>query len=375
MKVCIRSSGDYGQKAFELIVNNFNCEVICFMEEINFIKSGNVLGRPVYSQYKVVELYQKQEIDCIIVPGGISVVGLLSIQCELKGFGIKDEDIWIIPVDIMLNPSIKLSAIEREKIKNHHEFNYLPYLEFHVADHCNLNCDNCAHFSSLVKDRIFAEYEEVCRDFKRLKELVDGIQVIRILGGECLLNPDLDKYIELVGNIYPNAKLSIVTNGLLVRTMQDELINVLKKYDVNVTISSYRPLWGKMDEVALFLKAKKLKYSITQPFSYFFKVMDLENKTTFPYKSLENLPACECKNLYKGHMAICPTVCYSGYYDAYYGIETMKEMCQSGFVDIYKVKSFEELQRKITTPCELCNYCTVYRAIQDKELQETWKQL
>ncbi len=375
MKICIRSASEKGKKACEIIEKNFNYETVCYMEEINYI-SGNKVGEiPIFSQYKVLEMYKDNIIDKIIVPGNLNVYTLLNIQRELHSLDISRDDIIIIPTEIMERTNIYLSEDEREQLIKHHEFNYMKYLEFHVADHCNLNCDNCTHFSSFVKKESFAEYQEVRNDFIRLKELVDNINTIRILGGECLLNPDLDKYIIMVKEIYPYTNLCIVTNGLLLRTMSDDLINTIRKYNVKIDISSYRPLWSKMDEICDFLHENKLSFRVTEPMSNFYKIADFEHRLKFPYKTLTELPTCKCKNLRKGKIAICPIVCYSEFYDKYYRTNKMKKNCTKGFVDIYKIKDFSDLNEKINSPCELCDFCLTYRAPEDTDLQEKWKQL
>ena len=47
---------------------------------------------------------------------------------------------------------------------------YLPYLEFHIADHCNLNCKACEHYSGLVHEEIFTNYEKFERDLPILRD-------------------------------------------------------------------------------------------------------------------------------------------------------------------------------------------------------------
>ena len=42
----------------------------------------------------------------------------------------------------------------------------LDYVEFHLADHCNLNCAGCMHFSPYADHRL-ADIESVRRDFVR----------------------------------------------------------------------------------------------------------------------------------------------------------------------------------------------------------------
>lgn len=65
----------------------------------------------------------------------------------------------------------------------YYQDSYLPYLEFHTADHCNLNCAACEHYSGLVSTPVITVYEKFERDLFKLKEFVDDIGLIRILGG------------------------------------------------------------------------------------------------------------------------------------------------------------------------------------------------
>lgn len=375
MKIAIRNSGVYGKRAYEIIRDNFNADIICFMEDINYIQEDSVCGVPVYTQYKVKKMYEEHIVDTIVVAGNMNVPVLNDIKKELHGFGINSGDIIVIPVDVMLQGGL-LDDIHKKQLLEHHQFNYLEYLEFHVTDRCNLNCNNCTHFSSYVEDKNTIEnFESVKNDFIRLKQLVDNIQTIRILGGESLLNPELDKYIKMVKQIYPKTNLSIVTNGLLIRQMSEELKECIRSNDVTIAISSYKPMWSKMDEIQEYLSSNNLKFFITQPFSHFYKVVDFENRMLFPYASLRNLPNCMCNNLYRGSLAICPVVCFAGYYDKHYNTNKMQELCKDGVFSIYELNTFDELDERLNKPCGLCDYCTVYRAEQDEKLQEEWRQV
>lgn len=71
----------------------------------------------------------------------------------------------------------------------------LMQIEFHLADHCNLNCKGCTHFSNLVKEPVLADYEQFRQDLRRLSGLFSNIYEIFLLGGEPLLNPDAGNFI------------------------------------------------------------------------------------------------------------------------------------------------------------------------------------
>ena len=86
---------------------------------------------------------------------------------------------------------------------------------FSVATHCNLNCKGCAHFSPLSKEE-FPDFAEAERDFARLGELFHGkCSSISLMGGEPLLNPQIEDYCRMVRKYFPVGDVQIVTNGIL----------------------------------------------------------------------------------------------------------------------------------------------------------------
>ena len=92
----------------------------------------------------------------------------------------------------------------------------LLYLETHVADTCNLKCRGCMHFSNIAVKANSPDLEDFDRDFARLSHLFTNIFIIRLMGGEPLLNPRLKEYMRIVRHYFPAAEIRIVSNALLV---------------------------------------------------------------------------------------------------------------------------------------------------------------
>lgn len=98
-----------------------------------------------------------------------------------------------------------------------------PVLGFsvHLAEHCNLNCRACAHFSPLCKEE-FANFNEFSKDMERLSELSNGeMRYIDLIGGEPLLNKNISSFIKKARECFPIGHVRIITNGLLLRQMDD----------------------------------------------------------------------------------------------------------------------------------------------------------
>ena len=158
-------------------------------------------------------LYETGEIVAVIIPKEYYIT-YNAIMQQLIKCGINLNDIYnstrmnTIPDEILENDSGLIVPFLSDS--------YLSYLEYHVADHCNLNCKYCTHYSPLVQEPVFTDLEKFKLDLQLLKERIDDIGVIRILGGEPLLNPQLSEFITYTRRLYPKAVITVVTNGLLI---------------------------------------------------------------------------------------------------------------------------------------------------------------
>jgi MoaA/NifB/PqqE/SkfB family radical SAM enzyme len=95
---------------------------------------------------------------------------------------------------------------------------YFPFVvETHLADHCNLVCKGCSHFSSLITQKHFTNLAIFKRDFLQMKTLFNDLYEIRLMGGEPLLHPSIIDFIEFSRKTFPLAKISIYTNVYVFR--------------------------------------------------------------------------------------------------------------------------------------------------------------
>lgn len=112
----------------------------------------------------------------------------------------------------------------------------MHYLEHHIVDHCNLKCKGCTHFSPLA-DPWFEEVEDFKRDFGRLAEIMH-VDVIRIMGGEPLLHPNVCEFLRITRELFPDSQIQLVTNGILMQ-LTEGLIETLNENKIIVCISDY----------------------------------------------------------------------------------------------------------------------------------------
>lgn len=229
---------------------------------------------------------------------------------------------------------------------------YLSYLEFHVADHCNLNCKYCTHYSPLVTEPVFSDYEQFTSDLRQLKKYIPDIGIIRILGGEPLLNPDLGKFIAFTRALYPASIITVVTNGLLVQQMSDDLLALMRDKMAFIHISFYPPLQEKIEEIKRFLYEQRIPYTITEMTAKFNKTQTLtpNDDEDFFYSCFQ--ASCTC--LQNGKLAPC----YAPFTTKYFNAAFSKELPTDEGIDLYDDElTLIQLKTALLNPMQRCQYC------------------
>ncbi|NPA61487.1 MAG: GTP 3',8-cyclase MoaA [Epsilonproteobacteria bacterium] len=114
------------------------------------------------------------------------------------------------------------------------------YLRVSVTERCNFRCQYCMPekpFSWTPKEKLLS-FKEL---FLFIKVAIDeGVNKIRITGGEPLLRDDLDRFISMIHNYSSDIDLAITTNGYLLDTVAERLKRAgLKR--LNISLDSLKP--------------------------------------------------------------------------------------------------------------------------------------
>lgn len=95
-------------------------------------------------------------------------------------------------------------------------------LEFVVTDHCNLNCKGCTHYSPLAPDEP-EDFDTLCRSIGTLSRVCgDKVKTLYLIGGETLLYHRLNDAMTALRQGFPDARLYIFTNGILLPRMGED---------------------------------------------------------------------------------------------------------------------------------------------------------
>ena len=138
---------------------------------------------------------------------------------------------------------------------------FLGFVDIHLAEHCNLNCYSCDNFSQLAKKGYY-DIESFSKDIKRLQELTDGcIERFHLMGGEPLLNKNCIQYFRILREHFPNSKIWVITNGILLPKQEENFWLACSKYNIELHPTKY-PINIDWDMV----KSKCQKYNIVLDF-------------------------------------------------------------------------------------------------------------
>lgn len=340
----------YNMYLQDLDPNNYKFEVTHFVVEKPFVSMQK--GVPVIELKKFVTLYKEQKVAAIVIPTA-AYIGQSFLITDLIQAGVDINDIYCIGRNLL-----KQNQYAKEELSHllvpYLDCPYLPYLEYHVVDHCNLNCKACEHYAPLVEKKKITNYEQFKKDFFQLKSFIKDIGIIRIMGGEPLLNKELKKFLLLTKEVYPDSKIAVVTNALLLKQMEDELFYLMKIVNGYFSISWYPPMKDKIEEIKEFLNKKGVSYWVSplmENFTIKQNVSGDNDKTEQFFRCLQ----AHCHNLYEGKIAAC----FLPFVTPYFNQTFQKAIPCDGAVDLYQPNlTLCQIKQALLTPMNRCRYCS-----------------
>lgn len=182
---------------------------------------------------------------------------------------------------------------------------WLNELEVPITTYCTLCCRHCANLLQYYTAPSHVSSEQVIKSLSATIAAVDGIRVIRILGGEPLLHPDLYEILRYCkNNLKEVEKIEIVTNGTLL--FQNEVINLMKDCPgFTVLISDYGTNSGKMQLLMQQLESAGIMY-IARQGEWRAKANLIRRKRS--ERSIKKMfqQCCRYVSLLNGELHICP---------------------------------------------------------------------
>jgi len=251
-----------------------------------------------------------------------------------------------------------------EEIDDRHTPRTELSFEVALAEHCNLCCAGCDHFSPIAEPEL-ADLEEFKRDFARLSELFAGrAQEIHLLGGEPLLHPDIILFLQTARSNFPQAVIDITTNGLLLKQMSEDFWTACRENRIVIQPTKY-PINVDYYELAQIALEHGVEYRY---FDNTGDVLKTLNKYPLDLNGMQDARrsfrlcyrANKCIYLQHGHLYTCTVAPTIRHLNKRFGLNLAESSEDS--IDIYKAESAQEVLGFLTKPIPFCKYCMPEKA-------------
>jgi hypothetical protein len=227
----------------------------------------------------------------------------------------------------------------------------LSHIQYHLTEHCNLNCKACSHFSSIAKPE-FKDIEQNKKDLTRLSQLFDGIDRIIIMGGEPLLHEKVLEFAINARNLFPCSNITIFTNGILLPKMDKNFWETLNKNSIEIEMTVY-PLFHKIKDEMIEVARKYGIRLLTVPKKSFAKFLVLDGSLD----KQEMFNKCDgkiCHNIRNGMIATC----YMPFFIDHFNKKFNENLPNNDVLNIYDENiTTQKIIDFLNTPNEICKYC------------------
>lgn len=332
-----------------------------FAEEINvntvIEKDVSLWGKqPPKASFQIVSFdaaiirFSENRFEKFIIPYIPKASVLHSMYVVLKQYNISDESILYIPFQIAIK-DVPISVCDLCLFYDRPE---LDRLELHINDHCNLRCVGCSMLAGLVKEEANADYDITIQSLVRLKTVFPYIHEIDLFGGEPLLNPDILRYCETIRNLYPEAVIFIVTNGVELLSKDSHFFNCLKENYIRLSITYY-PIFDTSLENALhIIEQNQIEYNVLERRTHFLNLYDFSGQQN-PGKVFD---ACKRKlsiiALRENKLASCYTPFAFCYAEKAFKIGYKED----GIIDVLGEElSPRKIIQQFMQPLDCCRFC------------------
>ncbi|MDD5020569.1 MAG: radical SAM protein [Endomicrobiaceae bacterium] len=227
----------------------------------------------------------------------------------------------------------------------------LDHLEFHVTEHCNLNCKGCTHFSNIADEK-FTDCLLIQKRLAHLNKIFGKIRKIKILGGEPLLHPEISEILKITRKTVPFADIMVITNGILLQTMPDYFFKTCIENNIIIEITVYPPLFNYLEKITKKLDSLSVKYTLSNKTFSFCGVLN-PTGTSPKHETFLNCTGKFCSILKDDNIYMCAIAAYIGYFNKKFNTV----ISEGKGINIFN-HTPKEILKYLKKPEETCRYCT-----------------
>ena len=227
----------------------------------------------------------------------------------------------------------------------------------HIAEHCNLNCAHCAHFSPLA-DKILMPVEDFRRDVERMAELFNHeCERFQIYGGEPLLHPEIITLIEIARKNFTSGNIYILSNGILLSQQPPEFWKACHDNNIGIHVSHYN-IDINLPQIVELAKQYDVQFTCQSYFALAkFQTMhiDLSGKSNGRKNFYSCGDANNCIILGYGKLYTCPFAYTIRHFNKKFGQNI--PVTPDDYIDIYEENDPNKILLRLTQQIPLCSYC------------------
>ena len=229
----------------------------------------------------------------------------------------------------------------------------LKYIEFHLTEHCNLNCKGCYHFSNIAPEG-YADHAVHERDMRRLSQLFRNIHQIRLMGGEPLQHPEVHRFLRTTRAAFPRSDVGVITNGVLLPRVSEDFWAACRETDARIDLTVYPPMEKMVETYSRLCRENRVRLHL----SYSNEFMAHYN----PKGDSDKAKAFrECRKMY-----FCPFLrdgrvysCFMTPNVRYFNQKFGHEVAVDPGVDFHSsATTGRGILRYLDRPIETCQWCT-----------------
>lgn len=262
-------------------------------------------------------------------------------------------------VDIYLALNECVRYMETQLNKNHLEPLGSLSFEVHITDHCNLNCRGCYHFSPLSGEDCLS-LKEFENDMEQMEKICgDRVSSITLLGGEPLLHPELLDFIMVSRKFFPQARIKLLTNGILLNQMKDDFWLSCNKNKVSIFCTKY-PIGVDYEGAEKTAKQYGLEISYHNDVNAGEKTLikypfDITGSQPIDWNYKHCTRSNKCITLKHGRLFTCPMAAHAHLAKEFFELDM--ELSTYDSVDIYSAKDYKDITNFLIKPIPFCRYC------------------
>lgn len=253
---------------------------------------------------------------------------------------------------------------------------YLGGIELNLTKRCSLKCRDCANLLQYYDRPERLDKDVVIRSLRNLLKALDGLAMLKLMGGEPLLEQDMLKEILKLPELTDGSKvlgIQIISNGTIL--FRKDLLEVMQENPyASVLLSNYKELSSKEEEIRRQLSEYQIPFAEIGDDDRWMDYGDPRCAVHNEAEALQLFSKCRskenCCTILDGRLYHCPRAAHGAQLGFYSDDDESTDLLDT-----------EQLRERVSTfyhrkaPVEACTYCNnmcgklIPRAIQQGGIQ------